>query len=165
MSSTSSVILNRTIDAVHRTTATIEPSSLLPTFAATERLPSKKADFALTLRLPRETEKKLAQAGIVSLNQTSYEPLRYSPVAVSFETKLTGENWDTAQLQLNTWALAQVAHLRTLLSKAGSIAASIPPLPLVVIQGKSWTFMYLEVREPISVSPHRIAATMKLCPG
>ncbi|WPG98210.1 Hypothetical protein R9X50_00099700 [Acrodontium crateriforme] len=105
---------------------------------------SKKADFAITLKLDSEIVRHLARSGITSLGQSYYEPLRYSPIAVSIETKTPGEGGDSAQLQLNTWALAQIAKLRQLLNKTGNPSTKIPALPLVVVQGNDWKFFYLE---------------------
>lgn len=127
------------------TTAAIEPKELLPALTASDTFASKKVDFAVTLVLDAVIERRLSRCGLTSLSQTTFEPLRYSPVAVSFETKLPGESWADANLQLNTWALAQVAKLKELLIKAGRPAVVIPALPLVVVQGNEWKFLYLEV--------------------
>lgn len=125
-------------------TASIEPATLLPTLTFTELFASKKADFAITLELDTDTVRRLVRSGVTSLGQSYYEPVRYSPIAVSIETKTPGESGDSAQLQLNTWALAQVAKLKELLNKVGNSEMDIPALPLVVVQGNEWKFFYLE---------------------
>ena len=80
-----------------RTTAAIEPQELVPELTQRERVQSKKADFAISLELGEDTERRLAQAGI-QLNQTTYEGVRYNPIVVSIETKLPGEGGSDAKL-------------------------------------------------------------------
>lgn len=126
-------------------TARIEPSTLLPGLSPTEPNPTKKADFAITLFLDPEVEFRLRRANIDSLNQTYYGPLKYSPSAVSIIIKPPDESWDDgAILPLSTWALGQVAKLRLLLEKVGNGGASIPALPLVVVEGEAWSVLFFE---------------------
>ena len=112
-----------------------------------ERADSKKVDFCIALDLHHYDRlgQQLYQGGIRHLNQTDYGPVRYNPIALSIETKLTGEGGVTALVQLSTWASAQVMQLRKLLCWAGSDAnPTIPPLPLLTIQGYTWSMYYLE---------------------
>lgn len=145
------------------TTASIEPSSLLPiasesTLESTA-FQSRKADFALCLELPRDVAQHLSLGGVHTLNPTFYEAIRFSPLACSVETKLTGENWEDAKTQIETWASAQVSHLRAMLQRVETLAdqagaggsgwadtlGSMPALPFFIVQGKSWHFLYLQV--------------------
>lgn len=144
-------------------TASIEPSSLLPIASGSKSesttFQSREADFALCLELPGNVARQLSLGGVYTLNPTFYEAIRFSPLACSIETKLTGENWGDAKTQIETWASAQIAHLRAMLQKVatlidGSAAGSsgwvhalntMPALPFFIVQGKSWHFLYLQV--------------------
>lgn len=127
-----------------RTTAAIEPPTLIPSLTPSESISSKKADFGLVLSLGFKRERALCQCGILTLNQTEYEPVRYSPIAVSIETKVPGEGWDDAQLQMSTWMLAHIAKLKELCLKAGAPEVRVPSLPVIVVQGHEWNFLYIE---------------------
>lgn len=145
------------------TTASIEPSSLLPIASESKSestaFQSRKADFALCLELPGDLARHLSLGGVHTLNPTFYETIRFSPLACSIETKLTGENWEDAKTQIETWASAQVAHLRGMLQKVETFTDeaaagasgwvhtlnTMPALPFFIVQGKSWHFLYLQV--------------------
>ena len=145
------------------TTASIEPATLLPiaseSTSESTTFQARKADFALCLELPEHVARQLSLAGVNTLNPTFYEAIRFSPLACTLETKLTGENWDDAKTQIETWASAQVSHLRGMLQKVGTHAQqaetadtmrvdpldSMPALPFFIVQGKSWHFLYLQV--------------------
>lgn len=72
------------------------------------------------------------------LNHTSHASLIYRPIAVSIETRLSTGTMAEATLQLQTWAKAQVMFLREVL-KPG---ATIPPLPLIMVQDHDWVIWY-----------------------
>ncbi|KAK0886860.1 hypothetical protein LTR02_017757, partial [Friedmanniomyces endolithicus] len=134
------------------TTASIEPTTLLPiaskSASESTTFQAGKADFALCLELPAHIARQLSLAGVNTLNPTFYEAIRFSPLACTFETKLTGENWDDAKTQSETWASTHVSHLREMLQKAGRHArqaeagdamrldplGSMPALPLFIVQ-------------------------------
>lgn len=103
-----------------------------------ESISSKKADFAVALKLGFERERALSQSGIATLNQTEYEPVRYSPLALSIKTKVPGEGWDDAQIQISTWMLAHIAKLKELCLKAGIPCVKGLSHPIVVIWGHEW---------------------------
>ncbi len=126
--------------------AMIEPIRLLPESTSGDPLSSKEANFRITVVFSKDIEIALARCGVDPLSQSTYEPLRFSPLAVSFETKLPGESWSEANRQLNTWVLAQVRELKELLQKAGRPDAQIPALPVVLAQGEEWKFLYLQVQ-------------------
>lgn len=129
-------------------TAAVHPAPLLPLLVdRMQHSHSKKADFCLSIRFDRDVERRLSKIGVMSLSQTDYPPLQWGPPAVSFETKRPGESWDEARPQLNTWALAQAKKLTELLYQAGRPNVQIPPLPLVIVQGETWTLLYLEVQK------------------
>lgn len=49
----------------------------------------------------------------LSTNQTDYTPFRNRPIVVTIETKIMGEAWHAARLQVGVW---QIAHWRALRS-------------------------------------------------
>ena len=112
-----------------------------------ERAYSKRVDFCIALDLHDYDQlgQRLYQGGVRHLNQTDYGPVRYNPIALSIETKLTGEGGAAALIQLSTWASAQIMQLRKFIRRAGSdVNTTIPPLPLLIIQGHTWSLYYLE---------------------
>jgi len=140
---------------IHRSTAGIQPPDLIPSSTPAEKTPSKKADFAITLLLEQGRKVAIAQARIQSLNQTFYDPLRYSPIAISIETKIPGEGWDTGLIQLATWASAQHTQLRGLLLQGGKPTTQCLALPLIIIQGHDCYFLIMEDTQVYSVSRRR----------
>ena len=82
------------------TTASIEPSSLLPIASESKSesttFQSRKADFSLCLELPGNIARHLPLGGVHTLNPTFHETMRFSPLACSIDTKLTGQNWEDA---------------------------------------------------------------------
>ncbi|TKA62185.1 hypothetical protein B0A49_12771 [Cryomyces minteri] len=113
------------------TTARISPPRLLPTDISGYKAESKMVDFGIVLQLPETLQRRIAQltsplgAALESLSPTTYTPLRYNPVAVSIETKLPGQGLDNAQIQVSTWAFAQMRKLEELLALTGSPAAAV----------------------------------------
>lgn len=136
------------------TTAAIEPPTLLPQLVPQSssdiiklELKSKKADFSLNLNLDRTMEQALyRKVTPKTLNQSMYEPLQWKPIAITIETKRPGEGWEEAVVQLKTWTAAQIAKLQKLLVQAGNPEgiASMPALPLCIVQGARWTFLSME---------------------
>ncbi|KAK5013714.1 hypothetical protein LTR60_003720, partial [Cryomyces antarcticus] len=150
--------------SLRSTTARISPPRLLPTDIPGHKAESKMVDFGIVLQLPETLQRRIAQLtfplgpALESLSQTTtYTPLRYNPVAVSIETKLPGQGLDNAQIQVSTWAFAQMRKLEELLALTGSVAAmagekmvegELPVLPLVVVLGHEWYFLAMtRVRE------------------
>ena len=68
-------------------------------------------------------------------NQTYYNPVRFTPIAVNIETKIVGEGYESAECQMAVWAFAQFAKLRRMFGQ-------VPPfLPLLLVQGDEWSFL------------------------
>ncbi|KAF2206651.1 hypothetical protein CERZMDRAFT_89143 [Cercospora zeae-maydis SCOH1-5] len=133
------------------TTARIYPSNLLGTRpvcggSSPERAESKRVDFCIALNMSTSLGKELTSKGILQLNHTDYGGTRYNPIAVSIETKAGAEAGADATLQLTTWVAAQDAFLRRVLEKLGRPNVTIPPLPLVMIQGHQWNFYYAQMK-------------------
>ncbi|KPM34572.1 hypothetical protein AK830_g12003 [Neonectria ditissima] len=66
-----------------------------------------------------------------SVNHTDFAPLQLSPMVLSIETKKSGKDLDTAQLQMGIWHAAQWSFLRSavLLSLQARQAKSTPDEP------------------------------------
>ncbi|KAK4552405.1 hypothetical protein LTR86_010419 [Recurvomyces mirabilis] len=133
------------------TTARIYPSSLLETkstqgSSSHERAESKRVDFCIALNMDSSLGKQLSSKGVLQLNHTDYGGTRYNPISVSIETKAGVEAGADATLQLTTWVAAQNVFLRRVLQKLGSPNVTIPPLPLVMIQGHQWNFYYAQMK-------------------
>jgi hypothetical protein len=130
----------------HSTRARIE-SDTLPLSCAGLPIESKMVDLAVYLESDDKTNDALRKLAArdpfnsVSWNQTCYSPLQKRPLAISFETKLTGRDWDSAKIQMSIWATAQLNKLERLVAQDGGGLPGLPFLPLVVIQGHEWYFM------------------------
>lgn len=129
------------------TRARIEPETLLPLDCAGLPIESKMVDLAVYLDPDDDTLNALRQLAArypltnVSWNQTCYPPLQKRPLAISFETKLTGRDWDSAKIQISIWVTAQLNKLEQLVAQDGGGLPGLPFLPLVVIQGHEWYFL------------------------
>ena len=88
----------------------------------------------------------------MSVNHTLHEPLRWCPIGVSIETKLTGQNWDEAMAQMGVWTAAQFNKLEELITEADELSEqqgisrdktefSLPFLPIIIVQGHHWHFL------------------------
>lgn len=75
---------------------------------------------------------------LFSVNQTLYAPLRTRPISVNIETKLTGQNWDEAMMQVGIWTAAQFSRLEQLVDRTD---VTLPFIPIIIIQGHDWTFL------------------------
>ncbi|OAL42761.1 hypothetical protein IQ07DRAFT_606457 [Pyrenochaeta sp. DS3sAY3a] len=81
----------------HKTKARIEPDKLLPEAGASLAFESRMVDFAVYIELEDDTHEHLrelaAQDPFTTAygNQTCSPPLQKRPLAISFETMLTGE--------------------------------------------------------------------------
>jgi hypothetical protein len=111
--------------------------------------PDKSTLEAVIERLCRERQ-------LDSVNQTDTNHVRFMPIAISIETKRAAIEEDQALLQLNTWVSAHFAKLARLVGshapneKASAEAkakATMPALPLLIVQGHDWKFMIAEKHE------------------
>ncbi|KAF4496606.1 hypothetical protein FAGAP_7233 [Fusarium agapanthi] len=86
---------------------------------------SKKVDFCMYID-PKCDETTIAQVSqaihmlrnilpLGMFNHTNLSPISDSPIAVSIETKKTGEGWENAKLQMEIWMAAHWQFLRKLL--------------------------------------------------
>ncbi|EMT73499.1 hypothetical protein NOF04DRAFT_20549 [Fusarium oxysporum II5] len=151
---------NQFFDFLLSTTA-----SILPEYQATSA--SKKVDFCMYTD-PRFggssqiSETILALRNVLPMgifNHANLAPLSDRPIAVSIETKKTGEGWENARLQMEVWMAAHWQFLRKLLElrrlaaeavsslKQTTEGVTLDPeekcklpefLPGIIIQGHDW---------------------------
>ncbi|KAG5802933.1 hypothetical protein H9Q74_011247 [Fusarium xylarioides] len=117
---------------------------------------SKKVDFCMYLD-PKQDESAQVPETIDALknilplgmfNHTNLAPLCDNPIAVSIETKKTGEGWENAKLQMEVWMAAHWQFLRQLLSlrqrsqeptTTNEKTWNLPDfIPGIIIQGHHW---------------------------
>ncbi|KAK4900162.1 hypothetical protein LTR49_027510 [Elasticomyces elasticus] len=145
------IVIHDILMVSHGKTSRIYPTSLLETKStqgnsSLERAESKRVDFCIALNMDSSLGKQLSSKGVLQLNHTDYGGTRYNPISVSIKTKAGAEAGADATLQLTTWVAAQNAFLRRVLQKLGSPNVTIPPLPLVMIQGHQWNFYYAQMK-------------------
>lgn len=131
------------------TTAQIKDQSLLPASAAGLATQSKMVDFAIVLDtrsdklLAKRVYAKLRHEDLTAINHTPAEHVRFSPIAVSIETKRAAIEEDVANAQLAVWVSAHFRWLRRL----SDTASTLPTLPLVMVQGHEWKLMLAELQD------------------
>lgn len=135
------------------TTARIEPTSLIPLGQAGTAIKAKMVDFVIHVE-PSDRFRKAVRARaqhhtteMSVVNHTCHQPLWWSPIGVSIETKHTGQNWDEAMMQVGIWVAAQFNKLEQLATEANQMSTKdevirkLPWLPLIIIQGHEWMFL------------------------
>ena len=140
------------------TSARISERSLLP-YIPRFSSKSKMVDYGIVIQ---PTEYSNLQTSILrlyrerqleSVNQTDPNHVRFTPIAISIETKRAAIEEDQAILQLNIWVSAHFAKLDALVgsyalnkkAKAEVKAkATMPFLPLVKVQGHDWKLLIAE---------------------
>ncbi|KZL82761.1 hypothetical protein CI238_13189, partial [Colletotrichum incanum] len=125
---------------------------------------NKKVDFCVFVN---EHSPELTRAALTSpfqsVNQTDYPALLERPIALSIETKVTGQDWAEAVNQISVWLLAQWDALDDLVLRtrpragvaspdvdsgnandpklSAAAAAGLVFLPGIVVQGHDWYFV------------------------
>ncbi|KAK7433525.1 hypothetical protein Landi51_13880 [Colletotrichum acutatum] len=125
---------------------------------------NKKVDFCVFVN---EHSPELTRAALTSpfqsVNHTEYPALLERPIALSLETKVTGQDWAEAFNQISVWLLAQWDALDDLVLRTRSrgsaasdgvrsgnvndpkpsaaAAAGLVFLPGIVVQGHDWYFV------------------------
>lgn len=123
--------------------AQIKPSSLLPADFSGDPVNARMVDYVLTL-IDAEMGKiaeKHPKRGV--FNHTYQQDLHDQPIAISIETKLDGSDEPVALQQLCTWAYAQLTKLGHLVDQKGGKLSELPFLPLLLVQGSTWTMFAL----------------------
>ncbi|KAG5758250.1 hypothetical protein H9Q72_013616 [Fusarium xylarioides] len=146
-------------------------TSIIPTYQATSA--SKKVDFCAYIDPAHDSAADVSDTiralrSVLPLgmfNYTNQSLLKDKPIAVSIETKKTGEGWDNARLQMEVWMAAHWQFLRQLLDLrqrmaeqvAKKLGSALPGpgldktwklpefLPGIIIQGHDW---YLIITTP-----------------
>ncbi|KAJ9624490.1 hypothetical protein H2203_005225 [Taxawa tesnikishii (nom. ined.)] len=135
------------------TSAHISSQELLPLDAGGHTISGKMVDFAITLEPTKEMKiafrhtKPIVPGRPQSFNQTDHLPIANRPIAVSIETKQSGEGQQAAYGQLSTWLLAQYQRLRYLTEEAGNKDAEMLLSPVMVVQGPTWSLLAAKQNE------------------
>jgi hypothetical protein len=107
----------------------------------TQSTDARQVDYCITIGNSaaerEEVEKYLRRVGRYSINHTSASDLRFTPIAVSIETKRGRIDEDEGMDQLGTWVAAQFPLLRCLVRES----AVLPPMILIFVQGQEWRMM------------------------
>ncbi|KAM0342935.1 hypothetical protein ACHAPU_009053 [Fusarium lateritium] len=137
-------------------------ASIIPTYQATST--SKKVDFCAYIDPAHDSKADVSETiralrSVLPLgmfNYTNQSLLKDKPIAVSIETKKTGEGWDNARLQMEVWMAAHWQFLRQLLKLRQRMAEEVAKkqkqtpsapekswklpeyLPGIIIQGHDW---------------------------
>ncbi|RKK23541.1 hypothetical protein BFJ66_g17466 [Fusarium oxysporum f. sp. cepae] len=121
-------------------------------------LPSTKVDYVLQIDPPASTEVTYSgkfgksysdgypwaywvpspSSREKSVNHTSFDPLRTSPICLSIETKKYGGDVKKGDVQMASW---QAAQWTCLASQAGDSIEKLPFLPGIIVQGHHWSFV------------------------
>ena len=120
-----------------------------PKDLASASLPKRIIDYCYTL-IPNEkiTDawrrlRPLPKAIIKSWNNTTYNMVRASPIAVNIETKAPDKSWSDGKAQLGIWITSLHSRFRLLpqydsASPQPAPFLSIPAMPLIIVQGHDW---------------------------
>ncbi|KAK2666918.1 hypothetical protein RAB80_017339 [Fusarium oxysporum f. sp. vasinfectum] len=73
-----------------------------------------------------------------SINQSTYGPVRFDPIAVSIETKTANGGAEEARLQLGVWVAAWHQRIRTLMRPNQAIVT----LPLILVLEHKWQLLF-----------------------
>ncbi|KAF5966607.1 hypothetical protein FBULB1_11575 [Fusarium bulbicola] len=73
-----------------------------------------------------------------SINQSTYDPVRFDPIAVSIETKIANGGAEEARLQLGVWVAAWHQRIRTLMRPKQAIVT----LPLILVLEHKWQLLF-----------------------
>ncbi|KAL8917567.1 MAG: hypothetical protein Q9208_007850 [Pyrenodesmia sp. 3 TL-2023] len=134
------------------TTAKVFDKELLPKVAGLSAK-TKLVDFAIMVR-PQESspledalERKCASMPSKTINQTDASYIRNNPIAISMEIKRPAGNEDVSVVELQTWVAAHFNMLKVLLSSNNASGKSeLPILPLIQVQGHTWSLWIAEFK-------------------
>ncbi|KAJ4152180.1 hypothetical protein NW765_017689 [Fusarium oxysporum] len=127
---------------------------------------SKMIDWAIRVRPSPNTSEQIRKvlSGLPddqrSINQTTYGPVRFDPIAVSIETKIAIGAIEEARLQLGLWVAAWHQRVSTLSQSVGS--GHIITLPLILVMEHEWHLLLacdrgdrIEIIEGIAIGDTR----------
>lgn len=121
----------------YRMTAQISPFYALNSQAIKHK---KRVDFCLVIKSIKKTLTAHDISGLTqtsstgSINHTEFTPLRPCPISVSIETKLTGEEWQTAMEQQTVWLAAHWNRLDSLIENSKAARDELCFLPAIIMQ-------------------------------
>jgi len=126
-------------------------ASIIDTYLPS-RAGAKKIDFCISIDPSSASDAGAAEAiktlrealPLHSINHTDLAALQNRPIAISIETKRTGQSDEEAALQIGTWQASQwnllthLVNLRRRDGNEGEREPSLPFLPAVIIHGHEW---------------------------
>lgn len=129
---------------MNSTTARIHPKAFNPKNVNGDSLQGKMVDYAICLELdPAEpmfdrmwNTMELEPTSHQYINHTSFDPVRFRPIAVSIETKVDGSEVE-ATIQLSVWVVAHFKRLQAIIQRSG-VCPQMSVLPLIHILGHDW---------------------------
>lgn len=127
------------------TTAKIFPHALYPKNINGARLGGKMVDYVICLEADPTEPIFNRMMNVMQLEppdsqytkHTSFEPLRFRPIAVSIVTEVAASNEAEATTQLSVWVVAHFKRLQSIIQYSG-IGSEMPVLPLISIKGGQW---------------------------
>ena len=153
------------------TSARISERGLLPNIPRFSPK-SKMVDYGIVIQptvdsiLEASIERLCREQQLESVNQTNPNHVRFTPIAVSIETKRAAIEEDQAILQLNTWVSVHFAKLDSLVGSYApnekakaevKVKATMPILPLVKIQGHDWKLLIAEKKTDLILTHGELA--------
>jgi hypothetical protein len=134
--------LNREILTHARISTPFVPDMRMDSFY--DMMSSKMIDWGITVRPSASTVQHISKVldGLphnkLSINQTTYGPVRYDPIAVPIETKIATGHMEEARVQLALWVAAW--HKR--MSAPRTSDEQIITLPLIMVMEHEWKLMF-----------------------
>lgn len=153
------------------TSARISERRLLPNIPGFSPK-SKMVDYGIVIQpafdsiLEASIERLCREQQLDSVNQTDPNHVRFTPIAISIETKRAAIDEDQAMLQLNTWVSAHFAKLESLVGSSApnekvkaeaKAKATMPILPLLKVQGHDWQLLIAEKKRDLILVHGKLA--------
>ncbi|KAL3587998.1 hypothetical protein FPOAC2_13897 [Fusarium poae] len=105
---------------------------------------SKMIDWGIRLHPSQPTTARIQEILLPlpenqrSINQSTYGPVRFDPIAVSIETKIANGGAEEARLQLGVWVAAWHQRIRALMRPDQVIVT----LPLILVLEHKWQLLF-----------------------
>lgn len=103
-------------------------------------------DFAIHLNLSRPMEERVRStisrfpSNAQSINQTMYDALRATPIAINMETKPPYTGGQSSDVQNAIWAGASLVKMEQILELRAKEDMKIPSMPLLTFHGHDMFF-------------------------
>ncbi|KAM6513526.1 hypothetical protein FALCPG4_015930 [Fusarium falciforme] len=121
----------------------------IPSLEVGVDMQAKMVDYCLTLAgddIMSSAKQRNKANRSVSINHTSYEPMRDRPIAVNIETKAPGSSNSEAEAQLSVWTLAHLKRLRSLACTSNSTLTIDVTIPVIYVCGGEWHLYFVRDR-------------------